>query len=41
MAILSEWFKTCDDPRVRRFVDGRATAEDLAVLDVEPGLSEL
>ena len=30
-----EWFKTCADPRVRRFVDGKATPEDLSVLDVE------
>lgn len=28
-----EWYKTCDDPRVRRFVDGHASAEDLAALD--------
>jgi phospholipid/cholesterol/gamma-HCH transport system ATP-binding protein len=30
-----QWFKTCNDPRVRRFVDGRATPEDLSVLDVQ------
>lgn len=28
-----EWYKTCDEPRVRRFVDGRANPEDLAALD--------
>lgn len=28
-----EWFKECDDPRVRRFVDGHADPEDLAALD--------
>jgi len=29
-----EFFKTTQDARVRRFVDGKADAEDLAVLDV-------
>ncbi|MFQ5411747.1 MAG: ABC transporter ATP-binding protein [Phycisphaerae bacterium] len=28
-----EWFKTCDDPVVRRFVDGRADPDDLAALE--------
>lgn len=28
-----EWFKTCDDARVRRFVDGHADPQDLAALD--------
>lgn len=28
-----EWYKTSDDPRVRRFVDGHANPEDLAALD--------
>jgi phospholipid/cholesterol/gamma-HCH transport system ATP-binding protein len=34
-----DFFKTSDDPRVRRFVDGKADARDLAALDdveVEP-----
>jgi phospholipid/cholesterol/gamma-HCH transport system ATP-binding protein len=30
-----DWFRTCDDDRVRRFVDGKANAEDLAALNVE------
>lgn len=30
-----EWFRSCDDARVRRFVDGRATPEDLAALDLQ------
>ena len=29
----AEYFKETDDPRVRRFVDGRANPEDLAALD--------
>jgi phospholipid/cholesterol/gamma-HCH transport system ATP-binding protein len=29
---VPEWYKTCDDPRVRRFVDGRANDEDLRAL---------
>lgn len=29
-----DWFKSCDDARVRRFVDGRANEEDLRALDV-------
>lgn len=29
---VPDWYRTCDDPRVRRFVDGRATPEDLAAL---------
>ncbi|MBN2561727.1 MAG: ABC transporter ATP-binding protein [Phycisphaerae bacterium] len=28
-----DWFRTCDDARVRRFVDGRADPEDLAALE--------
>lgn len=28
----SDWYKTCDDPRVRRFVDGHADPDDLAAL---------
>ncbi len=28
-----EFFKTTDDPRIRRFVDGRASPEDLAALE--------
>jgi len=28
-----DWFKTCDDPRVRRFVDGKAGPEDLEALE--------
>lgn len=28
-----KWFKECEDPRVRRFVDGHANPEDLAALD--------
>jgi phospholipid/cholesterol/gamma-HCH transport system ATP-binding protein len=28
-----EWYRACADPRVRRFVDGRAGVEDLAALD--------
>ena len=35
-----EWFKTCDDPRVRRFVDGKASAEDLSVLDMQSGSTD-
>ncbi|MCA9255539.1 MAG: hypothetical protein KDA33_07865, partial [Phycisphaerales bacterium] len=31
---IPEWFKTCDDARVRRFVDGRANEEDLRALEV-------
>ena len=29
-----DWFRTCDDARVRRFVDGKAAPEDLAALDL-------
>ena len=29
----AQWFRTCNDPRVRRFVDGRADEKDLAALD--------
>ncbi len=29
-----EFFRTTDDPRVRRFVDGKADAKDLSVLDM-------
>jgi len=29
-----DWFKTCDDPAVRRFVDGQANSEDLEALDL-------
>ena len=29
-----DWFKTCDDPEVRRFVDGQANSEDLEALDL-------
>jgi phospholipid/cholesterol/gamma-HCH transport system ATP-binding protein len=29
----AEWYRTCNDPRVRRFVDGRADEKDLAALD--------
>ena len=28
------WFRTCDDPRVRRFVDGKAGPADLAALNL-------
>ncbi|MCB9853295.1 MAG: ABC transporter ATP-binding protein [Phycisphaerales bacterium] len=31
---VPDWFRTCDDPRVRRFVDGRADKEDLRALEV-------
>ena len=31
-----EWYRTSDDPRVRRFVDGRADPEDLAALELRP-----
>lgn len=30
-----DWFQTCDDPRVRRFVDGTADPEDLAALNLK------
>ena len=29
----ADWYRQCDDPRVRRFVDGRADEKDLAALD--------
>lgn len=29
-----EWFRTCEDPRVRRFVDGMADEEDLKALNL-------
>lgn len=29
------WFKNCDEPRVRRFVDGRANKEDLEALNAD------
>ncbi|HVP13236.1 MAG TPA: ABC transporter ATP-binding protein [Phycisphaerae bacterium] len=35
-----ESFKTSTDPRVRRFVDGRASREDLSVLDVQSNASD-
>jgi len=31
-----DWFKTCGEPTVRRFVDGRANPEDLEALDLQP-----
>jgi len=31
------WFKTCDDPAVRRFVDGHADPEDLEALEPQNG----
>jgi len=30
-----DWFKSCDDPQVRRFVDGHANPEDLEALDLQ------
>lgn len=33
---VPDWFKTCDDPEVRRFVDGHANSEDLEALDLQP-----
>ena len=30
-----EWYRTCEDARVRRFVDGRADPEDLAALNLQ------
>ena len=30
-----EWFENCDDPEVRRFVDGRAAPEDLKALNLK------
>ncbi len=32
-----DWFRTCSDARVRRFVDGKANPDDLAALDLNAG----